>query len=74
MKFSREQKDILSRSGIKLRNLTDEKIFEIAERKVDESSLSDDQLIEFLTVANALYRAGRQSSATLIMILHSLPS
>ena len=60
MKFSKEQKDILSRSGIKLRNLTDEKIFEIAERKVDEGSLSDDQLIEFLTVANAFYRAGRQ--------------
>ena len=60
MKFSKEQKDILSRSGIKLRNLTDEKIFEIAERKVDEGSLSDDQLVEFLTVANAFYRAGRQ--------------
>jgi DNA ligase (NAD+) len=60
MKFTKEQKDILARSGIKLRYLTADKIFEIAERKVDEGSLNDNQLIEFLTIANALYRGGQQ--------------
>lgn len=56
--FTGEQKDILKRSGIKLRALSEEKVDEIAARKIDEGSLTGEELLEFVKVANALYRGG----------------
>ena len=58
--FNNKQKEILKRSKIKLKVLKEEKVFEIAERRVDEGVLSDIELVEFLEVANALYRGGEQ--------------
>ena len=58
--FSKEQKEILKRSKIKLRLLTEKKVFSIADRRVDVGSLSDTELVEFLEITNALYRGGEQ--------------
>ncbi len=58
--FNNKQKEILKRSKIKLKILTEDKIFEIAKRRTDEGALSDTELVEFLEVANALYRGGEQ--------------
>ncbi len=58
--FNNKQKEILKRSKIKLKILTEDKIFEIAERRTDEGALSDAELVEFLEVANAFYRGGEQ--------------
>ncbi|MFV1976287.1 MAG: BRCT domain-containing protein [Candidatus Scalindua sp.] len=56
--FASEQKSILNKSGIKLKILTEEKVSQIAERAIDVDTLSDDQLVEFLEIANAAYRGG----------------
>lgn len=58
--FNNKQKEILKRSKIKLKVLKEDKVFEIAERRVDEGALSDTELVEFLEVANAFYRGGEQ--------------
>jgi len=58
--FTKEQKSILKKSGIKLKSLTEEKVFKIAERAIDVDCLSDAQLIEFLEISNAAYRGGAQ--------------
>lgn len=58
--LSDKQNDILHRSGVEICSLTVEKITAIVDRRVDEGSLSDEELVEFLKVANALYRGGAQ--------------
>lgn len=58
--LSQEQKELLEHAGIALAALSEERIEAIAERLVDEGSLSDHELVEFLEVANALYRGGHE--------------
>jgi DNA ligase (NAD+) len=58
--FTEEQKKILSHANIDLDGLTEERVFEIANRQVDETTLSDNELVAFLKIANALYRGGHQ--------------
>lgn len=58
--FNDNQKEILQRSNIVLTALNEEKLFQIVRGEVDEAKLSDAELVEFLTVANALYRGGEQ--------------
>jgi len=56
--LTEEQKEILARSELALSTLTEEEIDAIAKGQLKETDLSDDQLVEFLEVANALYRGG----------------
>jgi DNA ligase (NAD+) len=56
--LTEDQKAILYRSDVQLKFLTVEKIVAVAERRIDEDALADDELVEFLQVANALYRGG----------------
>ncbi len=58
--FNQEQKKILKSVDIEMDGLTESKFFEIANRHVDESTLSDNELVTFLKIANALYRGGNQ--------------
>lgn len=58
--FTKEQKNILNTSGIKLNNLTEEDVFKITKKITGVDSLSDKQLVEFLEIANATYRGGLQ--------------
>ncbi|HBA86831.1 MAG TPA: DNA ligase [Geobacter sp.] len=58
--FTEDQKAILKNSGIDLRSLTEEQVDAIAARQIDETELTDNQLVEFLEIANALYRGGFQ--------------
>ncbi len=53
-----EQKDILSHSRISLSNLNEKQLFDIAKHPQQAKNLSDPELVEFLTIANALYRGG----------------
>jgi DNA ligase (NAD+) len=54
------QQEILRRSDIVPTALDEAKLFQIAHRECDEAKLSDAELVEFLAVANALYRGGEQ--------------
>lgn len=58
--FTKEQKKILNKSGIKLKKLTEDKVFELAKIAIGVDSLSKSQLVEFLEIANATYRGGSQ--------------
>jgi DNA ligase (NAD+) len=58
--FSEEQKEILKHSEIELSHLTEEMVDAIAKQQIDQTDLSDEELVEFLEVANALYRGGAQ--------------
>lgn len=58
--FTEDQNAILNSSEIQLSTLTEEQVDAIAARQIDESELTDDQLVEFLKIANALYRGGFQ--------------
>src|SRR4051794_18150840 len=58
--FSEQQKEILKNSAIELVSLTEESVEAIATQQIDHTDLSDEQLVEFLEVANALYRGGAQ--------------
>lgn len=58
--FTEEQKKILINSEIELSSLTEEQVEAIATRQIDETELTDDELVEFLEIANALYRGGSQ--------------
>ena len=53
--MTEDQKEILHRSDIRLKVLTEEKVVAVAERRMDEDALTDDELAEFLQVANALF-------------------
>ena len=57
--FSNKQKEILKLSGLSTRELTEERVFEISGRPLD-LELSDPELLEFLKIANALYRGGEE--------------
>ena len=59
MMFSNKQKEILKLSNLSTRKLTEERVFEIAGRPL-ELELSELELVEFLRIANALYRGGEQ--------------
>lgn len=56
--FNNKQKKILDRSKIKLKELTEKQVFEIIENSFNSNDLNTLQLVEFLQVANALYRGG----------------
>ncbi|MDH3342618.1 MAG: DNA ligase [Gammaproteobacteria bacterium] len=56
--FNNKQKEILKRSNIKLKKLNEERVFEIAKDASNPDILNTSELIEFLQVANALYRSG----------------
>jgi DNA ligase (NAD+) len=56
--FTEEQKEILKNSGIELRALNEEQVDAIARQEIIETELTDNELLEFLEVANALYRGG----------------
>ena len=58
--FTKNQKEILDRSKIMLSDLQQERIFEIVKKSLDVKALDTDELVEFLKVANALYRGGDQ--------------
>lgn len=58
--FTEEQKNTLSRASINWDKLPEERFFEIAHRQVDEATLSDNELLTFLKITNALYRGGHQ--------------
>lgn len=52
------QKEILEHGNLALHHLNETKLFQIAAHPEQSGSLSDPELIEFLTLANAFYRAG----------------
>jgi DNA ligase (NAD+) len=56
--FTDEQKEILERSETELRALTEEQVDAIVKGQIKETELSDAELVEFLEVANSLYRGG----------------
>lgn len=56
--LTQDQKDILNRSQIALTELNETELFRIAAHPEHAHRLSDEKLIEFLTIANALYRGG----------------
>ena len=58
--FTEEQQEILRNAQVGLSFLTEEKVAAIATRQIDETDLPDDELVEFLEIANALYRGGAQ--------------
>lgn len=58
--FNNNQIEILERSKIALNDRQQERIFEIAKNTLNIKSLDTAELIEFLKVANSLYRGGAQ--------------
>lgn len=53
-----EHHDILSRSQVELAHLDEKALFRIAGHPEQANQLNDDELVEFLRIANALYRGG----------------
>ena len=58
--FTTDQRAILNISKMYLNFLSEEQVDAIISRQLDETELTDDQLVEFLDIANALYRGGLQ--------------
>lgn len=58
MELSGEQTQIFEQAGFSFTSLSEEKFLRIAEGDSDPTHLSDDELLEFLTATNLLYRAG----------------
>ncbi|PIE73020.1 MAG: DNA ligase [Deltaproteobacteria bacterium] len=58
MDLSAEQQQILERAGFVFAALTPGEFFSIASQELPATGLTDDRLVEFLTAANLLYRAG----------------
>ena len=56
--FSQEQKDILANAGHEQEFFNEEEIFTIATERVDITTVKDEDLVKFLTLANMLYRGG----------------
>lgn len=56
--LSEKHKQILALADIKLKALSEQKIAIICKKNSSPSSLSDEELLEFLTIANCLYRNG----------------
>jgi DNA ligase (NAD+) len=60
MALSDSQKEILAEANIALHHLSETELAAFIDPKVDLSEVSDDKLLEFLELANFLYRAGEQ--------------
>ena len=58
--FSTAQKQILARADLQLSTLTEQQVFQLVHREADVEHLGDDQLVEFLKIANATYRGGNR--------------
>ncbi|MDH5388152.1 MAG: DNA ligase [Gammaproteobacteria bacterium] len=58
--FTKNQKEILERSNVVLSDHQQQRILNIANNILDVKSLDTAELVDFLTVANALYRGGDQ--------------
>lgn len=58
--FSTAQKKILEKAGVALSTLTEQQVIDLVHRQADVNPLSDDQLLEFLKIANATYRGGNR--------------
>ncbi|MDA8123974.1 MAG: helix-hairpin-helix domain-containing protein [Deltaproteobacteria bacterium] len=56
--FSPLQQQILLKAGIALSTLTESQVIQLANHDSQVESLTDDQLVEFLKIANATYRGG----------------
>lgn len=56
--LSENHKNILALATIQLNSLTELTISGLCQYKIEASELNDDELLEFLTIANALYRSG----------------
>jgi len=56
--FSQQQKTILLEAKYSLKHLTENQAVAIAREAVDIRSVSDEDLVEFLTLANLMYRGG----------------
>lgn len=56
--LSENHKQILAVAAIQFNALTELSISALCLHKIEASELSDDELLEFLTIANALYRSG----------------
>ncbi len=57
--LSQDQQDMLTRQAISLSFLDQTKLQSICTLKISPHHLSDDELLEFLAIANALYRGGQ---------------
>ncbi|MFZ4439695.1 MAG: DNA ligase, partial [Syntrophales bacterium] len=58
--FSTAQKQILARADLQLSTLTEQQVIQLVNRESDVGRLGDDQLVEFLKIANATYRGGNR--------------
>jgi DNA ligase (NAD+) len=58
--LSPAQKQILDRADVKLSALTEQQVIKLVNRESDLEHLSEDQLVEFLKIANATYRGGNR--------------
>lgn len=58
LKLSKEQMNILKQSSVVLKLLTEERMLEVIRHPLYVSELSEEELVEFLRIANALYRGG----------------
>lgn len=58
--LSTAQKQILARADVKLSTLTEQQVIKLVNRESDVEHLSDDQLVEFIKIANATYRGGNR--------------
>lgn len=56
--FNWEQKSTLVEADYKLKYLTEKQAMAIAEKRVAVQAVGDDELVEFLTLANMFYRGG----------------
>lgn len=59
-KLNKEQMNILETSNIPLHFLTEEKLFDIVHHPQHVKEITENELVEFLRIANALYRGGCQ--------------
>lgn len=56
--LSENHKKLLALAAIQLNALSELSISALCQHQIEASDLSDDELLEFLTIANALYRSG----------------
>lgn len=58
LKLSKEQKNILKQSAVGFKLLTEERMLDVARHPLYVKELTEDELVEFLRIANAFYRGG----------------
>lgn len=56
--LTKAHREIIANAGIKVSALTENQIDKLVNRELDAENLSDEQLVEFLKITNAAYRAG----------------